>query len=150
MKIIAIETWTKKHHRFMQWIYVYFTEYVCIEQKYFLLTDLILHNQAIFQHPTTFGWRDSLFPMWCLLCNSLGQVTSNFFVRCIRYTLFKIVREQVCFFIPHSRGLIQLFLLKIWVKQWSSRMLYTTASNHFQKLWNWPYVLSVEKPSLFP
>ena len=42
-------------------------------------------------------------------------------------TLLKIcLREQVCFFITYSRGLIQLFLLKFWFKQWSGRMLYTT------------------------
>ena len=29
-------------------------------------------------------------------------------------------------------------------------MLYTTASKHLQKLWNWPHVHSVEKSSLFP
>ena len=28
--------------------------------------------------------------------------------------------------------------------QWSGRMLYTTASNHLQKWWNWPYVHNEE------
>ena len=61
------------------------------------------------------------------------------------------LRGHVCvFFIPHSRGLIQLFLLKFWVKQWSGRMLHTTASKHLRKLWKWPHVHSVEKSSLFP
>ena len=64
-------------------------------------------------------------------------------------TLLKYLREQVCFFLPHSRGLIELFLLKFWVKQWSGRMLYTTASKHLWKIWNWPYLHSVEKLSLF-
>ena len=32
---------------------------------------------------------------------------------------------------------------------WSGIMLYTTTSNIWQKIWNWPYVQSVEK-SLFP
>ena len=45
----------------------------------------------------------------------------------------KYLREQVCFFIPHSRGLIALFLPKFQFKQWSGRMLYTTASKHLQK-----------------
>ena len=43
-----------------------------------------------------------------------------------------LLREQVCFFIPYSRALIQLFLLNFWFKQWSGRMLYTTASEHLQ------------------
>ena len=67
------------------------------------------------------------------------------YVHCSKY-----LKERMCFFIPHSRGLIQSFLLKFWVKQWCGRMLYTTASKHLQKLWNWPYVHSVEKSSLFP
>ena len=69
----------------------------------------------------------------------------NFCRHCSKY-----LREQVCFFIPHSRGLIQLFLLKFWVKQGSGRMLYITASKLLQKLWNWPHVHSIEKKSLFP
>ena len=56
----------------------------------------------------------------------------------------KYLREEVYFFISHSRGLIQLFSLKFGIKQWSDLMLYTTASKHLPKLWNWPYVHSVE------
>ena len=41
-----------------------------------------------------------------------------------------VLREKACFFFPHSRGLIELFLPKFWVKQWSGRMFYTTASSH--------------------
>ena len=62
----------------------------------------------------------------------------------------KYLREHVCFFIPHPRGLIQLFLLKFWVKQLSGRMVYTTALKHLEQLWDWPYVRSEEKSSLFP
>ena len=42
------------------------------------------------------------------------------------------LREQVFFFIPHSRGLIQSFLLKFGVKEWYGRVLYTTASKNLQ------------------
>ena len=65
-------------------------------------------------------------------------------------TQLKYLRGQVCFFIPHSRGLIQLFLLKLWFKQWSGRMLYTTAPTHLEKLPNWPHLHSLEKSSLLP
>ena len=62
-----------------------------------------------------------------------------------QYTLLKIFKGTGVSFIPHSWGLILLSLLKFWVKQWSGRMLYTTASKHLQTLWNWPYVYSIEK-----
>ena len=78
-------------------------------------------------------------------CNVNMYMAWCFFI--IHYS--KYVRKHVCSFIPHSRRLIQLYLLKCWVKQWYGRMLYTTVSNHLQKLWTWPYVHSVEKSSLF-
>ena len=56
----------------------------------------------------------------------------------------KYLKERVCFFIPHPRELIQWLLLKFWIKQWSGRMFYTTASKHLQELWNWSDMHSVE------
>ena len=41
-------------------------------------------------------------------------------------------------FISHSRRLTQLLLLKFWFKQWSGRMLYTTALKHLQKYQIYP------------
>ena len=65
-------------------------------------------------------------------------------------TLLKIFKGKGVFFIPHSGGLNQSFLLKFWFQQWSGWMFYTTALKHLHKFWNWPYVHSVEKLSLFP
>ena len=47
------------------YIYVYFTG--CVWVQGYLLKDFVKHNQHKFQHPTTFGWRDIEFRIWCLL-----------------------------------------------------------------------------------
>ena len=69
----------------------------------------------------------------------------NIHVYCSKY-----LSEQVWFFtpIPHQRGLIQLFLLKFWFKQWSGIMPYTNASKHLQKYEIDP--TQRRKSSLFP
>ena len=45
---------------------------------------------------------------------------------------------------------VSVMLLKFWGKQWSGRMLYTTASIHSQKLQNWPHAHIVEKSTNVP
>ena len=43
------------------------------------------------------------------------------------------------------------YFAEIWgYKLWSVKMLYTTTSKYLQKIWNWPYVYSVEKSLLPP
>ena len=43
---------------------------LCFSRQCYLLKGLVAYNQAIFQHPTRFSWRDIAFWIWCLPWNS--------------------------------------------------------------------------------
>ena len=61
------------------------------------------------------------------------------------------IKGNRCVFSSHTQeGWLNYFCWNFGLKKRSGRMLYTTASKHLQTLWNWPYVDSVEKSSLFP
>ena len=86
--------------------------WLCLEQKWFLLKDLVAHNEEKNQHPTTSGWRYIASPMWWLPCNShWSKWPKTFCGRCIWSTLHLLDINLAALFWHHcSRSMWDCFV----------------------------------------
>ena len=93
-------------------------------RKCYLVKDFVAYNQAKCHHPTTFGWRDIAFRIWCLPCNSCWSKWPKTFwagVRVTRHPWVKI-RTWKCSENPNSKN-----------KWWSERIPLLKLSQHSVK-----------------